>query len=276
MAAHRSTVMPWLLWMVVAYPASQFVFAQSRGMVHCLPSASRHAIASVSMRVTVNAMPFSMRCPSGPRTWWSLARDTIRSPAPIFRPSDSVARRDGSPSDRPSTRRSRMVRWFMARTCSLVPATRSVVLPVFCHCRVIRYASSSHSRSSPQWRRWWAAYSATSRRHASTLSGFARSPPARRRSVALPSSAHLARPPSGSFAQSPGSLRKRHRLVRVAHRCSRSTQASRPPGAAGASSCMGSPVSTSLAPARSHSSAMASSSGVPTMPASSTMTSCPG
>ena len=29
MAAHRSTVMPWLLWMVVAYPASQFVFAQS-------------------------------------------------------------------------------------------------------------------------------------------------------------------------------------------------------------------------------------------------------
>ena len=214
--------------MVVAYPASQFVFAQSRGMVHCLPSASRHAIASVSMRVTVNAMPFSMRCPSGPRTWWSLARDTIRSPAPIFRPSDSVARRDGSPSDRPSTRRSRMVRWFMARTCSLVPATRSVVLPVFCHCRVIRYASSSHSRSSPQWRRWWAAYSATSRRHASTLSGFARSPPARRRSVASPSPAHLARPPSGSFAQSPGSLRKRHRLVRVAHRCSRSAQASRP------------------------------------------------
>ena len=50
MAAHRSTVMPWLLWMVVAYPASQFAFAQSRGMVHCLPSASRHAIASVSMR----------------------------------------------------------------------------------------------------------------------------------------------------------------------------------------------------------------------------------
>ena len=162
-AAQRSTVIPWLRWTVAAYPASHDFLSQSRGMSQMTPSARfMHRAPDLPTAMIRNVMLFSMLLPDRSSMFFALTRHTIWSPKPTERLSRRRQSLAGSLSLLPWARRSRMNRWLMSRTCAFVPAIRSVDLPSACHLTHIWYASSSMSRSSPQWIRSCAMYSSTS------------------------------------------------------------------------------------------------------------------